>query len=601
MDLLRRDPYEILFGRSNDMLAGKAGKCASTADESISAKQKRSETSSPPPHPSVLRGNGSRNDYIMEEDNHTAHKSVFPEPSYKDRIVRDDYSSAVVSPSDSRRPCEGTVLHKTKPGPGSSLWDNGQMGEQESESIADYKTSPKASAITSTDNTQSGQYAEKDWRQTDLERKRSDSIHPVPKPSLKNDQDDGYGTSPIPKPVKSTRTHDFPSIEASNITLDNLYRVPPTASQVRWGVASGIWPETEWNINGFKKEIHEPAFKTGTFPVPIQDNEKQRKIGSSHIDGVHPVSLPENEIRKDDRTGIWPAPDQSFNGFEDSVDVHTSSREQKASHRLPKDDLDHLTASHIRESMGGKARLKEEQAKSKLRDKLEKEFASIHERESVVAMEPTRSFDNPAPESLPASTETQPAASTNSRTYTTLVYDRDTDTMYSTTSAGTYSVEELSSSPTIPIHEALSMLHFPSKFMSHLPEQFDVTRAAGDLLLIRESDGMGSKIKTTQISSEPEPKDEEWTRINPVDGTTRLSPTGFVGVDDFREDIRKEMIESRRQEEKERYKEKEPAGEKKTAKERKPGGTASVFKTAIVATAICYVAGVGGEVARRGP
>lgn len=597
MDLLRRDPYEMLFGRSNDMLAGKAGKCASTTDKSNSTEQKRPETSSPPPRPSVFRGNGSRKDHIME-DNSTTRKSEFPEPSYKDRIVRDDYSSAVVSPSDSRRPCEGTVLPKTNPSPGSSLWDKGQMGEQESESMADYKTSPKSSAITPTDNTQPGQYPVKDWRQTDLESKGSDSIHPIPKPSLKNNQDDGHST---PKPVESTRAHDFPFIEASNITLDNLYRVPPTASQVRWGVASGIWPETEWNINGFKKEIHEPAFKTGTFPVPMQDNEKQGKIGSSHSDSVPPVGLPENEIRKDDRTGIWHAPDRSFNGSEDSIDAHTSSREQTASHRLPKEDLDHLTASHIRESMGGKARLKEQQAKSKLRDKLEKDFASIHERESVVAMEPTRSFDNLAPESLPSSTETQSAASTNSRTYTTLVYDRDTDTMYSTTSTGTHSVEEISASPTIPIHEALCMLHFPSKFMSHLPEKFEVTHAAGDLLLIRESDGMGSKMKTTQISSEPEPKDEEWTRINPVDGTTRLSPTGFVGVDDFREDIRKEMIESRRQEEKERYKEKEPAGERKTEKERKPGGTASVLKTAIVATAICYVAGVGGEIARRGP
>lgn len=561
---IHRDPYEALFGRSSDMLAGRIWRPKSSEEESNPAPRKQAETSSLPPRRSPYGGN-------YPEDT-TTRKSIFPEPSYKERIRRADHSSAVVSPSDSRRPCEGTVPPRTQANSETSRWSNNQARGQEweSKSIPDKTHSSLDNAIPTGQKTQHGQNTEKDWRQTVLERRVSDTTSSFPDPPSTNQPENAPRTSSASKPASSWED-DEPVLIAQS-TLDGLQPAPMTPAQIRWGMQSGIWPESEWDIDGYDKTKHQRPFKTG-----------------------------------------------NFTEFEPKKETDSQAA-QSTPAQLPEDDLSSLTAGHIRASMKERYKPRESpQAESKLSDNLEEEIMAIEnfntEKKSNTASEIASELatensvaaeglqkdvelsrgNNITPNVLPNSASTQQSTSARFGIHTALVYDPDTDSMHITTS------NESSSLPTIPIHEALTCLESPSKFMVHLPARFDIICAKSNLLVIRESDDTVPEMKYTRVSSENDLKDEEWRRINPVDGTTRLSPTGFVGVDDFREDIRQEMMELRRQREKEKHSEKESAGDEKPKKEKRQGGTASVLKTAIVATAVCYVAGVGGEIGRGAP
>ncbi|KAF2734541.1 hypothetical protein EJ04DRAFT_576800 [Polyplosphaeria fusca] len=158
------------------------------------------------------------------------------------------------------------------------------------------------------------------------------------------------------------------------------------------------------------------------------------------------------------------------------------------------------------------------------------------------------------------------------------------------------------SSAFIPLPEALQHLSHPSKFLPHLPSGFDVVGMQRDLLILRESPEPSNEIREVKVVSEKELKDEEWKQTNPVDGTTRLSPTGYVGVDDLREEVERELQMQWRKEEAKRQKdreEREPIdqrSERKPRKEKRGGGFASVLKTGILAAAGCYIVGVIGEI-----
>lgn len=238
---------------------------------------------------------------------------------------------------------------------------------------------------------------------------------------------------------------------------------------------------------------------------------------------------------------------------------------------------------------------------------------------NMVNPKDTSTTEHPPQCDLPLSSFAQSTAPppVSQATYTTLAYDPVAEAMYITNSTDT------PSSPTpsipIPVHSALATLDLPFKFLPYLPPRFDIHTVKPNLLVIRELPSSStsldvdsaptSEIKYTRIPSESELRDDDWKRmINPVDGTTRLSPTGFVGVDDFREDIRREMAESRRVKEQE-GREEETAQSAETSssgsdakqdkKAKRRGGVAGVFKTAIVAGAVCYIVGVGGEVVAR--
>jgi hypothetical protein len=82
--------------------------------------------------------------------------------------------------------------------------------------------------------------------------------------------------------------------------------------------------------------------------------------------------------------------------------------------------------------------------------------------------------------------------------------------------------------------------------------------------------------------------------VNPIDGTARLSPTGYVGPEESAEHLERECEERRQAAG--RFKGKDSERDEKPRKERRWGG-AGVVKTAIWVAGVCYVAGVMGEIA----
>jgi hypothetical protein len=97
----------------------------------------------------------------------------------------------------------------------------------------------------------------------------------------------------------------------------------------------------------------------------------------------------------------------------------------------------------------------------------------------------------------------------------------------------------------------------------------------------------------------------EFTRdsINPIDGTTRLSPTGYVGPEESAEQLEKEFEARRRAAgcisegytAQQQRKDAEGIMRKGRKSPRKPRA-GSVVKTAIWVTGMCYIAGVVSEI-----
>ncbi|KAF2469704.1 uncharacterized protein BDR25DRAFT_343668 [Lindgomyces ingoldianus] len=201
-----------------------------------------------------------------------------------------------------------------------------------------------------------------------------------------------------------------------------------------------------------------------------------------------------------------------------------------------------------------------------------------------------------------SNSETAAAAQKNSGpcTWKVLSYNATTDDV---SVISTITTDHPVSTASISLPEALQRLEKPVKFLPHLPHGFDIVAMKSDLLVIRESHEPGTVIQDAKVVTEKEARDEEWCRINPVDGTTRLSPTGFVGVDDdLREEVRREIEEVRKKRDERRLREgkgelgrgKKDKGERR----RKGGAVAGIVKTGIWAAAACYVAGVLGELFR---
>ncbi|CAN9430577.1 unnamed protein product [Alternaria alternata] len=187
--------------------------------------------------------------------------------------------------------------------------------------------------------------------------------------------------------------------------------------------------------------------------------------------------------------------------------------------------------------------------------------------------------------------------------YTILVHDPDTGKLSLTTST---SVVPRDLPPVIPLHEALSQLDQPAKFIPHIKDGLEIVTAKKDMLILRDALNPTSPTKpfaTVSTSSAMEGNTDntvERGNINPIDGTTRLSPTGYVGPEESQEQLEKEFTERRQAAERvvsteESSNEQGPA-QQETKGKRKGRKGAGVVKTAIWAAAVCYVAGVLGEV-----
>jgi len=190
--------------------------------------------------------------------------------------------------------------------------------------------------------------------------------------------------------------------------------------------------------------------------------------------------------------------------------------------------------------------------------------------------------------------------------YTILIHDPQTGKLSLTTST---SDPPRDSSPVVPLHQALATLDQPAKFVPYITEGLEIVTAKKDMLILRDAiDPVTStkSFETISTSSAAEIAKErenimERGNINPIDGTTRLSPTGYVSPAESPEQLEKEFTERRLAAERLSSiegAEQEQYRDQQNSKSSKKGGRgAGVVKTAIWAATACYVVGVVGELA----
>jgi hypothetical protein len=209
------------------------------------------------------------------------------------------------------------------------------------------------------------------------------------------------------------------------------------------------------------------------------------------------------------------------------------------------------------------------------------------------------------------------STSTSTATYlptccTILVHDPATDTLSVTTSS---TGPPYGTTPALPLHQALSSLDCPAKFVAHIAGNQEVVTAKNHMLVLRqivnnmapthhifETIGPGNRPDGRwAFSADGRSAFQRRDAINPIDGTARLSPTGYVGPEDSPEHLAREFDERRAEAgrlnpqpvdmllEHDRH-----YSGKKINKKR--GRVGRVVQTGIWAAAVCYVVGVLGEV-----
>lgn len=186
--------------------------------------------------------------------------------------------------------------------------------------------------------------------------------------------------------------------------------------------------------------------------------------------------------------------------------------------------------------------------------------------------------------------------------YTILVHDPQTDALSITTST---SGPPRDTSPALPIHQALSSLKAPAKFIPYISPGLEIVTAKRHMLVLRDALDETSSIRgfeTIRAQPSAEAATESFSsEVNPIDGTTRLSPTGYSGIEQSREQLEKDFEERRQAAaatEAVRSKGSRQQPRNEDVPKKKRGGVGGVVKTAIWASAVCYIVGVTAEVLR---
>ncbi|CAI6337094.1 unnamed protein product [Periconia digitata] len=185
-------------------------------------------------------------------------------------------------------------------------------------------------------------------------------------------------------------------------------------------------------------------------------------------------------------------------------------------------------------------------------------LSSRNEVEEVTTVTSPTPANISGPSSLPSvqpehpdvNTEPIPESTVSHKlSYVTYMYDPTTDEIIiSPTTSATNSSSTDDSTPIIPLHTALSTLTDPIKFLPHLPKShtYEIITVRPTLLVLRSTALAEAAVfgeDTVRFPATPAPNPEiegistssasansEWTqKVNPIDGTTRLSPTGFAG------------------------------------------------------------------------
>lgn len=187
--------------------------------------------------------------------------------------------------------------------------------------------------------------------------------------------------------------------------------------------------------------------------------------------------------------------------------------------------------------------------------------------------------------------------------YTILVHDPQTDALSITTST---SGPPRNTSPALPIHQALSSLKAPAKFIPYISPGLEIVTAKRHMLVLRDSLDESSSTRGFETISTQPPTEAAAellsSEVNPIDGMTRLSPTGYSGVEQNREQMERDFEERRKAAaatEAVRSKwSRQQTRDEDIPRKKKRGSVGGVFKTAIWASAVCYIVGVTAEVLR---
>ncbi|KAH9868998.1 hypothetical protein J1614_008075 [Plenodomus biglobosus] len=232
--------------------------------------------------------------------------------------------------------------------------------------------------------------------------------------------------------------------------------------------------------------------------------------------------------------------------------------------------------------------------------------ATLTEAVSADPVVTPTSSDPPSDSRVNVASNLSPDLSKLPTYYTILLYDAQSDSVSVSTST---SPPPRDITPIIALPQALATLDAPAKFIPHIPEGLEIVSVKRDMLVLRDSlttvDATATRPQraTNAPTNASEETDIFRRDVNPIDGTARLSPTGYVGPEESREQLAKEFEERRQAAEKVTGAE-ATFGSKhqllkehqKAPKEKRGGGASSVVKTAIWAAATCYVFGVIGEI-----
>jgi hypothetical protein len=216
------------------------------------------------------------------------------------------------------------------------------------------------------------------------------------------------------------------------------------------------------------------------------------------------------------------------------------------------------------------------------------------------------STDDTVDELSPSGTSSHPSETSSPTIYTIILEDPRTGELSFRTSTAT---EPRKDPPLIPLHEALLSLNEPAKFIPYISNGPEIIKANKYVLIVRgavEPTASPNPYETGNTSSTMEHNKDKVTAaersyINPIDGTARLSPTGYVGPEESEEQLEREFTERRQAAERvatnEENNVEQDLSKRATKGKSKAGKAAGIVKTAIWASALCYVAGVVGELA----
>jgi hypothetical protein len=219
----------------------------------------------------------------------------------------------------------------------------------------------------------------------------------------------------------------------------------------------------------------------------------------------------------------------------------------------------------------------------------------VEEEEVPAIATPANTTEEPKEPAEPSTLAPASATQNLPTHYTIVIRDPQTDTLSITTST---TGPPRDTSPSVPLHQALSALDSPAKFIPHITPGLEVVSANRDILVLRDALSTSSPTRFETITPKSSSTEDVDMTTNPIDGTTRLSPTGYVGPEESPEQLEKEF-QARRQAASSmngNVFEQPRKQEEEGRREKRKGGAGGVVKTAIWVAGMCYVVGVVGEI-----